>query len=318
MSSQNKNPTYALNIKDALSALEWVNKVVAFLEPYKPIKKKMKINHSDKTSEIGLVLNMPNKLKLRLTTTKIPAYHNFSINEMLAEDFSPLNVNDYWKRDNDGSWILNPNKLPNCDKFFIRLKGKMPQDIISKLIFVNEATNRDQSKEADKYWIKCMIKDVELIEGMWDVLEIQDVNVGIKVGINRCFSAAIPPGYTQKIKATQRFIRAGHKRDREELYRAWADLHRSQQSKGITPDEFMELINRLTSGDLFENYISVEEPYNLGSINRDSDTSGVLPNYMFVQALTDLDLKHYSADGYLLFDKKKYIRDIKENMGLIE
>lgn len=149
-------------------------------------------------------------------------------------------------------------------------------------------------------------------------MEIEDVNVGVKVGINRCFSAAIPSGYTKKIKATQEFLKAGHGRDREELYRAWAGLHRSQESKGINPEDFMELIRKLTSGDLFENYVHVQEPYNLGSINRDDDTAGILPNYMNVQALTNLNLKQFSADGYLVFYKKKYIEDIKENMGLIE
>lgn len=166
MSDDSQNRTPALRIKDALSALEWVNKVVSFLEPYKPIKKKMKINHSDKSSEIGLVLNMPSRLKLKLTSTKIPAYQNFYVSEMYAEDFAPLNVCDYWKRDHDGSWALNPKDLPNCDTFFVRLKGKMPQDVISKLVFVNEAINRDHAEEADKYWIKSMIRDIELIESM--------------------------------------------------------------------------------------------------------------------------------------------------------
>jgi hypothetical protein len=308
----------ALNLKDAVSALEWVNKVVGFLEPYKPIKKKMKINHADKTSEIALVLNMPSKLKLKFTTTKIPAYQNFYIDEMLAEDFSPLDVSNYWKRDFDGSWILDPKNLPNCDKFLVRLKGKMPQEVISNLVFINEATNRDQTEESDRYWMKCMIKDIELIESMWEVLEIEDVNVGIKVGINRCFSAAIPSGLTRKLKASQRFIRAGHMRDREELNRAWAELHRAQRSKGGNPDELLGLINRLTNEDSFGKYIYVDEPYNLGPIKKDSNTTGILPNFMYVQALTDLNLNQYAADGYLVFNKKKYIEDIKENMNIIE
>jgi len=318
MSELSKNASGALNIKDALSALDWIEKVLAFLGPYKPIKKKMRINHTDGTSEIGLVLNMPSKLKLKLTTTRIPAYQNFYVHEMQTEDFSSLNVSDYWKRDPDGSWILNPTKLPNCDKFFVRLKGKMPREIISRLVFINEATNRDQTEESDKYWIKSMIRDIELVEAMWEMLEIEDVNVGIKVGINRCFSAAIPSGFTKKLRATQKWIEAGHTRDRQKVYKAWAELRRAQYSKSCSPEEFMELISRLTSGDLFGNYLYVEKPYNLGSINRGSDTSGVLPNFMYVQALTDLNLKQYAADGYLVFNKKKYIEDIKEDLGVVE
>jgi hypothetical protein len=161
-----------------------------------------------------------------------------------------------------------------------------------------------------------MIRDIELVENIWDTIEIEDVNVGIRVGINKCFSSAIPPAYVRKIKATQRFIYAGHKRDREELFRAWAELHRSQDSKS-SPEDLMEMVNRLTSGELFENYVFVEEPYNIGSINRDADSSA-LPNFMNVQARTDLSLKQYVADGFLVFNKKKYIEDIKENLGIIE
>jgi hypothetical protein len=315
MSNQGSN-LRSLNIKDVLSALEWINKVIGFLEPYKPIKKKMRINHANQTSEIALLLDMPNKIKRMVINTKIPAYDNFYVDEMLTEDFSPLNVSKFWTRTHDGYWILNSKDLPNNDKFFLRLKGKMPKEIISKMVLINEAINRDQTEDFDRYWIKCMIRDIELIENVWDMLEIDDVNVGIKVGINRCFSSAIPPDYTSKIKATQRFLRAGHGKDREELYRAWAALHRSQQSKGISPGEFMELISQLTSGESFENYVHVDEPYNLGTINRESDVSSILPKFMYVQALTNLDLNQYAADGYLVFHKKKYIENIKNNMGI--
>ena len=316
MKDQGENMQSALNIKDALSALEWVNKVLEVLKPYKPIKKRMKINQMDKTSEIALVLNMPSRLKLNLTTTKIP-YPNFFVNEMLTEDFSPLNVSDYWRRDHDGSWILNPKNLPNCDRFFVRLKGTMPQEVISKLVFIGEAANRDQTEESDKYWLECMIKDVELVETMWEMLEIEDVNVGINVGINRCFSAAIPSGFTRKLRATQRYIEAGHTRDRQKVYNAWAELRRSHHTKSCSPEEFMELISRLTSGTIFGNYVHVEEPYNLGLIDRGSDT-GVMPNFMRVQALTNLDLKKYAAGGYLVFEKKKYIEEIKGYLGVDE
>jgi hypothetical protein len=300
-------------ISEILTAIDWINKAIEYLKPYKPLKKRMKINYNNRTSEIALLLNIPNRLKLKFTTTRIPAYQNFHIKEMMAEDFSSLNINDYWKRQHDGSWVLNSKGLPNCENFLIKLEGKMPTQTISQLVFVDESMNRDQSKDSDRYWLKCMIRDVELVEQIWDNLEIDDVNVGIKVGINKCFSSAIPSAYVRKIKATQRFIKAGHKRDREELFKAWFELHRSQDSRSTT-DDLIELINRLTSGELFENYVFVEEPFDIGSIDRDTD-AGILPNFMNVQARTDLNLKQDIADGFLIFNKKQYINDIKQNLG---
>ena len=60
----------------------------------------------------------------------------------------------------------------------------------------------------------------------------------------------------------------------------------------------------------------MEKPYNLGAIRRERELSGPFPKYMFVQALTDLNLKQCVADGYLIFEKKKYIDEIKESIDI--
>ncbi len=160
-----------------------------------------------------------------------------------------------------------------------------------------------------------MIRDIELVENIWDLLEIDDVNVAIKVGINKCFSTAIPPSYSRKIKATQRYISAGFGKDREQLHRAWAEFRRSQRDAGCTLDEFVKIIGNLTKGDLFEKYIHIDDPYNIKNIIRD-DTNNILPDFMSVQAVTNLNLKKYTADGELIFEKKKYIDDIKGSIGI--
>lgn len=303
--------------EEVKSALEWIDRIVKFLGPYKPKKKKMRINHVDQTSEIALLLNIPGPIKRKVAKLKVPAYQNFYIYEMMAEDFTPLDVSEYWKYTN-GYWILDPKKLPDVDNFFLRLRGHMSPEVISKIVFVEEAKNRDQTEESDRYWLKCMIRDVELIEDVWDMLEIEDVDVSIKVGINRCFSAAIPFNYRKKIEATQKFLRAGHGIDREKLSRAWGELHRAQKSKGGSIEELMDLIGKLTRGEIFGEYVKVERPYHLGAIQREPGLSGPFPRYMFVQALTDLNLKQYVADDYLIFEKKKYINEVKNSLGIEE
>ena len=159
-----------------------------------------------------------------------------------------------------------------------------------------------------------MIKDVELIEEIWDMLEIEDVNVGIKVGINRCFSAIIPYNYRKKIESTQRFLRAGHGSDRQELFHAWGEYRKTLRMEGVSVEALMELIGKLTSGEIFGKYVYVDKPYNLGAIKRERELSGPFPKYMFVQALTNLTLKQCVADGYLVFEKKKYTDEIEESI----
>lgn len=305
-----------MNAEEVLSNLEWISKVVNHLGPYQPIKKRMKINHTDKTNEIALVLNVPNTLKRKLYKIKLPyGRDTFIISDMLTEDFTPLNPIEYWKFTPDGYWILDPKKLPNCDKFLLTLKGRISPEALQKIIYVDESTNKDRDEDSDRYWVKCMIRDIELVENIWELLEIDDVNVAIKVGINKCFSTAIPPSYSRKIKATQRYFTAGFGKDREQLYRAWAEFRRSQQDPGCTMDEFVKIIGNLTTGELFEKYIHINDPFNIKNIIRDN-SNNILPSYMSVQAITNLNLEKYAADGELIFEKKKYIDDIKGSMGI--
>ncbi len=296
------------------TALDWVEKVIKFFEPYKPEKKMMRINCINQTSEIGLLINIPDQYKRKVGKIKIPAYQNFQIYEMMTEDFNLLDVVKLWTNVN-GQWVLNTSVLPPVDNFFLKMRGYMSPEIISKMVFVDEAKNRDQTEEIDRYWLKCMIKDVELIENVWNMLEIQHVNVGIKVGINRCFSTAVPNTYHKKIEAAQRFLRYGQTRDRQKVFHAWNEYRKTLRMEGVSIDALIDLIGKLTSGETFGDFVHVERPYTRGPINREQEFSGPFPNYMRVQALTDLDLKNYVADSYMVFEKKKYIDKIKEKIN---
>jgi hypothetical protein len=187
---------------------------------------------------------------------------------------------------------------------------------IEKIVYVEEAKNRDQTEELDRYWLKCMIRDVELIEKIWDMLEIEDIDVGIRVGINRCFSTAVPNQYHQKIEALQNYLRAGVGKDRQKVFHTWHEYRMSQKIGDFSPETLMNLITELTKGELFGKYINVEKPYNIGAIRREKEFSGPFPKFMLVQAQTDLDLRKCIADGYLTFSKKKYIDEISNRLKI--
>ncbi len=304
-------------VEGVKSALNWIDKVVDFLKPYKPQTKKIRINHNDQTSEIALLISIAGDYKRKVAKLKVPAYQNFYIHEMQAEDFTSVDIGDCWSFIN-GHWVLDTKSLPPFDNFFLRLRGHMPSEIISKIVFVEESENRDQTPEIDSYWLKCMIRDVDLVEKVWDALEIEEVGLDIKVGINRCFSVAVPSTYSKKIEKVQRFLRAGHEKDREELFRAWNEYRRAHQMKGISVRGLTMLIEKLTSGEIFGKYVSVDEPYHLGAIRREREFSGNFPEHMSVQANTNLNLKECIADGYLVFEKKKYIDRIKDDINTEE
>jgi len=299
--------------REIIDALDWTKRIYDFFRPYKSEIRKLRLNYKEQTSEIRLLIYIPDTIKRKVSKIEVPAYSNFYIHEMMDETFVSLPVAELWKY-KDGKWILKPTSLPSSEKFFLSMRGFCPREVISKIVRVQEARNRDQTEEEDRYWLDCMIRDVELLEKVWTALEVEDVDVDVRVGIDRCFSSAIPRDYRKKIDAVQEYLAAGYSRDREKVGRAWRRLRLARRIPGVSVDDLMDLIMKLTSGELFATFVSVDPPYNLGAIKREEKFRGPFPERMMVEALTDLNLKQYTATGYLTFKKKKYIDKIKETI----
>ena len=291
---------------------EWGNKVVNYYKPYKPEVKSMTINYRTLSSEINLLLYIPDNIRRRITKVEIPAYQNFVITNMIDESFNP--IRHLWRFEN-GKWKLNPKSLPASEKFLVTLHGKVPKIVMSNLVRIQPAKNRDQTEEFDRYWLDSMIRNVGLLEQIWHELNVEDVNVAVRVGIERCFSATIPKELKMKLKATQRWIRAGHGLDREEVFRAWRDLRRASRAIKIPVDKIVDIMYKLTTGETFTRFLSVDRPYTLGDVRREEQLISLFPERMFVEALTELSLKQPTATGYLTFKKKKYIETIEQSFS---
>lgn len=54
------------------------------------------------------------------------------------------------------------------------------------------SNHRDQTPEMDKYWLNSMIKNVDYLESIYRELEVDDINVSVHVGVERCFSTTFP------------------------------------------------------------------------------------------------------------------------------
>jgi len=302
-------PTQTPGLSELLSALDWTNKVVGFFKPYKPVVKRMRINYRDSTSEIGIHISIPDSLKRRVARVEVPAYYNFYIYEMLAEPFTPLPTT-LWQFDG-GKWKLDPKHLPRVDNFFLVMRGRLPPGMVGRLVRVQEARNRNQTESEDNYWLDCMIRDVELFEGVWTALEVQDIDVGVNVAIDACFSSILPKEYSKKVDAVGDFLRAGHGKSRQEVFKAWGKLRSTNRIPGKSVDEFLGFMMRMTTGELFSQYLSVDKPFNLGLIKRDDKVVGPAPKRMLVEALTDLTTKQPVANGNLSFKKKEYTQKVK-------
>jgi hypothetical protein len=295
--------------KQVQEALEWIRKVSEYVKSYKPETKSMSINYRTQDAEIEILLHIPDNIRRKIRKVEIPAYQNFEISEMRDESFN--RIGSLWWFE-DGKWKLDPSKLPSSEKYLLTLKGRIPADALTRIVFVQPAANRDRTEEMDRYWLASMIRNVEILEKLYDALNIDDVVAGVKIGIERCFSTSIPQELNKRLRVIRRWIHAGHGRDREEVMRTWRQLRSLRRTSKISVDEIIEAIYRLTSPEVFSRFLGVDEPYILGEIRREERFKGTFPERMYTEARTYLTLKRPAATGYLSFRKKDYTETIKK------
>jgi hypothetical protein len=207
---------------------------------------------------------------------------------------------------------MNSSALPASERYLLKLRGVVPQEAISDLIRIQPAQNRDQTPEADKYWLNSMIRNIDFLEKIYRQIEVNNVDIAVKVGIERCFSTTFPEELKRVLGASQRWIRAGYGRDRNEVQRAWQNLRSMAGSSRIDASAIATTIYKLTLGELFTDYLSIDTPYLLGEIKREERFMGLFPEKMSVEATTDLTLKQPIATGYLTFKKKDYMKKIED------
>lgn len=301
----NKLPTIA----DVQKVFEWVNKVKKYFEPFKPEFKEMRINYKTRKSDLSLALFIPASVRRNFVKIEIPAYQNFVVSEMIDESFS--RVESAWQFEN-GKWIMRSALLPASERFLLKLRGEVPQQIIEDIVRIQPAQNRDQTIEVDKYWLDSMIRDVDYLAKIYHNLEVEDVDVGVNVGIERCFSSTFPNELKRVLGASRRWINAGHGHDRSEVQRAWANLKYVTGDSKIEVGDIIKTIQKLTEGSLFVNHLSVDLPYSIGKISREERFLGLFPEKMAVEATTFLTLNKPIATGYLTFKKKNYMSAITE------
>ncbi len=292
--------------------IKGIDEILKRLRPYKPDTKSITINYKTCKSRIELVVHVPNDLRRKILKIEIPSYQGYSIVEMRDETFNRIET--LWQRQEE-KWVLPASKLPSSERFLIVLEGNVPRDFINRIVRVQPAINRDQAEDYDRYWLSCMLKDVALLERIWNMLEVEEVNVNVKVGIEKCISAALPKEVKKALEATREFLRAGRGKSREKLIRTWTK-YRIALRKAPSVDELIDFLYNVTSGNFFRNYVVVDDPYTLGDVKRDEKWIGPFPERMIVEAITFLNLKEPAAKGYLTFKKKKYIEAIKEKLHI--
>ena|SRR5438552_2370666 len=83
-------------------------------------------------------------------------------------------------------------------------------------------------------------------------------------------------------------------------------------------DEIVGVIQQLTTGEAFGNFLAVDQPYTIDEVRREERYVGLFPVQMGVEVTAELGLKRHTATGFLSFKKKLYNEEIKRVVEKLE
>ena len=296
----------SISSKEVNDALGWIQSITKLFTPFKPETRKLLVNYRSKRSEIHLFLTIPDGIRRKTAKVEIPHYGGFKVLQMLDETFQEVDITSAWTTAR-GNWAFDPSKLPSSEKFLVVMSGSAPETMVDRLVRVQPALNRDSTEDVDRFWLDSMIRNPEVIELMWQSLDIDEVNVGVRVGVEQIFAACLPKEMKRQLEVTQQLMQASHGRDRNALFKAWARVRATDRDSDFSISQIVQMIENLSTGEMFSRYVSIDAPYEVGEIGRSTLFKGGLPELMSVEAKTVLNLKKQPvARGFLAFKKKEY------------
>ena len=297
-----------------MDTLAWFEKIKEYFKDFRPEAKSMTINFMRKTSEIGLAIKINEGFRKNHGKIKIPAYPGFKIVQM--QDASFNQIKSTWKLINN-EWVLNANDLHPSDGYFIKLEGKIEEKSLSDLVHIKPSINRDSNEEVDQYWLDASLKNPKKLEEIWTELQIDEIDVGVKVDVNKLFGLQVPQELKDKADAMQKYLHAGKQGDRGLVFNAMHDFKRQERTNPFHPNDFFRIIEKLTARETLMDYLSVDKRYSIGDIDNTTKYDGLIPQDVKVQTITTLTLKEPQSMGYLTLKRKLYLEEIKKEFDSI-
>ena len=297
-------------------SIEWLPIVLKNLKPFNPEVSKFEINYKNKKAKLFYKIEIPeNSIRDQIGKIVIPKTTSFKINDFFDGNFTNI-INFIRFSAYDEAYIINLRNLPLINNFLIIFEGDLEPNLLNRLIRIQPAINKDSTEIHDKYWLDVMIRDIEILEKIYESLNVNEINCSVKVGVERYFTTELPSSLKVGINALNDFLSAGRESDRIKLFSAWMKYRRSIHN--INKEELENFFRELAKKFFLKNYIEIDLPFYLGEIGS-HEIEKIIPKSFSVEAMSDLSLKEPAASGYLKFNKKEYQKkiqeEIKENWG---
>lgn len=292
--------------------LEVVDRLRNYFSDFKPESKTLSIDFTSKTSTIGFQITVPDDRRKNFGKIKIPARDGYKIVRMIDETFEEQKQS--WQRV-DNHFVLNTKHLPLGGSFLVEMQKNIDSEFLNRLVFVKPTNLNDSDAQIDKYWLESSIKSIDLIKEIYSRLEIEKVDFAIDVDLHKMFKLAIPDEVIKQTMAARDLLSTAVNFDRNKLFRA-ALTYKKQYKSNPTfdPNNFIRLVRQLTARETINRYITIERPYEIGTIEPVDDFADIIPQKINIHAITKLTLIDPIATGYLVFRRQEYIEKLKSDL----
>jgi hypothetical protein len=295
---------------------DFINEMQALkhaFEPFRPETTNINFNYLSLSSEIRLSVFVPRGIRRKLgSNIAIPALPGYSIKEIIDLETAGTIRIRIPKENN--KWLIPVSILSESENYLIFLRGRVSKAFLDTFVKINSPSSPDRDSDCEKYWITATLADIKRIERIYDVFDVDDVTVGIDIGVQRIFSAAMPGRMKERMEAHAALINLSKSGARGGWVKASQRYIESIRRIGGEPLEFLNLAIELVSGDYFRDFVRVDTPrLDIGKVQADT-TFASLPEKVLVETQSRLTKEEPAVQGNLIFEKEKYINSVNQRI----
>lgn len=299
-----------LPINTSTAILSVYDRIRGYFQPLKPEARTMTLDYSNKTARMKFRIDVPDGKQKTLIKIKIPAHEGYRIINMMDSGF--VEHTQTWKKDG-GFFVLDAKHLPVSGPYLVETEGTVDENIFKKLIYIQPSTNRNATAETDSYWLESSIKSAREFESIYSELEIEKINFGVKVDIEKIFKLSIPKEMIEFSDTTVKLLNALTENDRNKVHKLRLIYKQQQREyKHFNPNDLVKIIMHFTANEMIREHIKIDKPYDFGGVTQPERYVGPIPQSVQVEAVTKLTLKNPVASGFLTFYKQKYLEKLKQ------
>lgn len=299
--------------------VEALDRAKGYFTGYEPDARSVTYDYRNQTSEMTLKITVPDNLGRHARgrtagKVKVPRARGYEFREMFSsEDFTPVRAP--WTK-TESHWVLDPTDLPPGENYMIRLdKRDIDGEEFARIIDLNVPDDPVSKNGVDQYWVQSAIKDPRQLEETYEELKVNNVDLDIRVGVQRCFSNAIPDDILEGFK---RWTEVRNAKNRNEVVVAHRRFREARKKMKMSEGELASYLRSLASAEQFQDFISIDSPYRRQDIEPTAYEHAIFPEQISVSISTNLSLEQKAAKGTLEFQKADYEAHIRdETEGLV-